>query len=192
MAQVTRKRSSVRTSFPQSAGTATTRSSATVRQKQPKPKPAAQAKVATRPAVVGVYVISVAARLLEMHPQTLRKYERAGLVNPSRTDGLLRLYSEQDIARLKMVKHLVDHWGMNLAGVEMAINLFDEMLTMQQRLLPMLETNDDMLAVFRQAWGEMLKALQLPGGATAAGVTIMVVEEGQQDEPTERKRTRKR
>ena len=48
----------------------------------------------------GVYIISVAARILEMHPQTLRKYERAGLVKPSRTVGMLRLYSEVDIARL--------------------------------------------------------------------------------------------
>ena len=55
----------------------------------------------------GIYVISVAARLLQMHPQTLRKYERAGLVRPSRTVGMLRLYSEEDIVRLRLIKHLV-------------------------------------------------------------------------------------
>ena len=51
----------------------------------------------------GIYVISVAARLLKMHPQTLRKYERAGLVRPSRTVGMLRLYSEEDIVRLRLI-----------------------------------------------------------------------------------------
>ena len=53
----------------------------------------------------GLYVISVAARRLEMHPQTLRKYERAGLVRPARTVGRLRLYSEEDIVRLRLIKH---------------------------------------------------------------------------------------
>ena len=65
----------------------------------------------------GLYVISVAARLLEMHPQTLRKYERAGLVRPSRTVGMLRLYSEEDIVRLRLIKHLVGDLGLNISGV---------------------------------------------------------------------------
>ena len=60
----------------------------------------------------GLYVISVAARLLEMHPQTLRKYERSGLVRPSRTVGMLRLYSEEDIVRLRLIKHLVGDLGL--------------------------------------------------------------------------------
>ena len=55
----------------------------------------------------GVYIISVASRILEMHPQTLRKYERAGFIQPSRTNGMLRLYSELDISRLKLIKHLL-------------------------------------------------------------------------------------
>ena len=52
----------------------------------------------------GVYIISVAARILELHPQTLRKYERAGLVSPFRTGGMLRLYSEDDMVRLRLIK----------------------------------------------------------------------------------------
>ena len=76
----------------------------------------------------GVYIISVASRILEMHPQTLRKYERVGLVRPSRTVGMLRLYSEEDIARLKLIKHLVGDLGLNLAGVQLAMNLFNQLL----------------------------------------------------------------
>lgn len=68
-----------------------------------------------------VFVISVAARLLEMHPQTLRKYEREGLIQPSRTTGNLRLYSDRDIERLRQVKYLVDECGLNLAGVQLAL-----------------------------------------------------------------------
>ena len=78
--------------------------------------------------VDGVYIISVAARILEMHPQTLRKYERAGLVTPSRTVGMLRLYSEEDIARLRLIKHLVGDLGLNLAGVQLVLNLFNNLL----------------------------------------------------------------
>src|SRR5689334_4819585 len=70
-----------------------------------------------------VFIISVAARLLEMHPQTLRKYEREGLVAPSRTSGNLRLYSDEDLERLRQVKYLVGKRGLNLAGVQLALEL---------------------------------------------------------------------
>lgn len=70
-----------------------------------------------------LFVISVAARLLEMHPQTLRKYEREGLIAPSRTAGNLRLYSDRDIERLRQVKYLVEKRGLNLAGVQLALDL---------------------------------------------------------------------
>jgi MerR family transcriptional regulator/heat shock protein HspR len=70
-----------------------------------------------------LFVISVAARLVEMHPQTLRKYEREGLIAPSRTQGNLRLYSDSDIERLRQVKYLVEDRGLNLAGVQMALDL---------------------------------------------------------------------
>jgi len=70
-----------------------------------------------------LFVISVAARLLEMHPQTLRKYEREGLIAPSRTSGNLRLYSDRDLERLRQVKCLVDGRGLNLAGVQLALEL---------------------------------------------------------------------
>lgn len=71
---------------------------------------------------VGVYVMQVAAMLTGLHPQTLRKYERVGLVSPIRLNTL-RLYSEEDIALCRMIRRLVDEMGLNLAGVEMALKL---------------------------------------------------------------------
>ena len=82
----------------------------------------------------GLYVISVAARLLAMHPQTLRKYERAGLISPTRTVGMLRLYSEEDIVRLRLIKHLVDDLGLNIAGVNLVLTLFDKLINVAGQL----------------------------------------------------------
>src|ERR1700752_2084253 len=70
-----------------------------------------------------VFIISVAARLLEMHPQTLRKYEREGLIVPSRTTGNLRLYSDEDLELLRQVKYLVGELGLNLAGVQLVLEM---------------------------------------------------------------------
>jgi len=72
-----------------------------------------------------LYVISVAARLVELHPTTLRKYERVGFLEPSRTPGRTRLYSREDIRRLRQIKRLVEEREMNLAGVQMALQLTD-------------------------------------------------------------------
>lgn len=80
-----------------------------------------------------LYVISVAARLLQLHPQTLRKYEREGFVIPSRTQGNLRLYSGDDIRRLRQVKRLVNR-GANLAGVTMALEATAQVRAMQRQL----------------------------------------------------------
>ena len=84
--------------------------------------------------IEGIYVISVAARILDMHPQTLRKYERVGFVSPSRTGGKLRLYSEADIVRLRLIKHLATELGLNIAGVQLALELFNHMLGMKVQL----------------------------------------------------------
>lgn len=83
---------------------------------------------------LGVYVISVTARILRMHPQTLRKYERLGLVHPSRSEGMVRYYSDQDLSRLRMIKYLVEERGMNLAGVEMALEMVTRLQEMQRAL----------------------------------------------------------
>ena len=87
-----------------------------------------------RPIVEGVYVISVAARILDTHPQTLRKYERLGLVSPSRSMGMLRLYSAEDVLRVKLIKHMVDTLGLNLAGVEFALALLNRVTNLKERL----------------------------------------------------------
>ena len=75
----------------------------------------------------GIYVMQVASMLTGMHPQTLRKYERAGFLAPSRSKTL-RMYSDEDIARLKTIKYLVDEVGLNLAGVGLALQLQDTLL----------------------------------------------------------------
>lgn len=81
-----------------------------------------------------VFIISVAARLLEMHPQTLRKYEREGLIAPSRTTGNLRLYSDEDLDRLRQVKYLVNERGLNLAGVQLILELTRHMQMVQSQM----------------------------------------------------------
>ncbi len=83
--------------------------------------------------VQGLYIISVAAQILEMHPQTLRKYERAGFIVPPRM-GTLRLYSEEDITRLRLIKHLVEDLGLNLSGVELALDLTAKLLALRSKL----------------------------------------------------------
>jgi MerR family transcriptional regulator, heat shock protein HspR len=72
-----------------------------------------------------LYLISMAARHLGMHPQTLRKYERLGLVRPSRTLGSMRVYTRDEIDRLRAIKHLVDEAGVNLAGVQRLLAVAD-------------------------------------------------------------------
>lgn len=73
----------------------------------------------------GVYVISVAARLADMHPNTLRKYERAGILNPERTPGRQRLYSEEDIDVLRMVRALNSKYALSVQGTNLTIELIN-------------------------------------------------------------------
>jgi MerR family transcriptional regulator/heat shock protein HspR len=80
------------------------------------------------------YMISVAAELVGMHPQTLRIYENKGLVRPRRTPGGTRLYSEADIARLRIIQQLTTELGLNLAGVERVLALEDELQRLRRRL----------------------------------------------------------
>jgi MerR family transcriptional regulator/heat shock protein HspR len=80
------------------------------------------------------YMISVAAELVGMHPQTLRMYEQKGLVRPGRTAGNTRLYSDADVERLRLIQRLTTELGLNLAGVERVLHMEDELLRMQRRL----------------------------------------------------------
>ena len=84
--------------------------------------------------------ISTAARMLGMHPQTLRKYERLGLVQPARTIGSMRLYSRDEIERLRFIKRLVDDMGINLAGVQQLLEVAEVM----RRITPLVR--EEMLA----------------------------------------------
>jgi len=80
------------------------------------------------------FFISVAARMLGMHPQTLRKYERLGLVQPTRTIGSMRVYSRGELDRLKIIKRLVDDGGINLAGVQRLLSIAEVV----QRMRPLM------------------------------------------------------
>ena len=80
-----------------------------------------------------LFFISSAARMLGMHPQTLRKYERLGLIQPTRTIGSMRLYSRDELERLKLIKRLVDDAGINLAGVQRLLLIAESV----QRLRPL-------------------------------------------------------
>ena len=123
----------------------------------------------------GLYIISVAARLLSMHPQTLRKYERAGFLSPSRTVGMLRLYSAEDLALLQLIKHFVEDMNLNLAGVEMGLELAKILGKLQYDL----ETTGDpeqLRAKMQKGLQQAAKTLKLdevqPPTAPQATITI--------------------
>jgi MerR family transcriptional regulator, heat shock protein HspR len=106
-----------------------------------------------------VYFISMAARLLDMHPQTLRKYERLGLVRPSRTLGSMRLYSREELDRLRVIKHLVDDVGVNLAGVQMLLSIAESV----QRLRPLLEEQSTGVSGRRRMAAELKRISEIVG-----------------------------
>ena len=81
-----------------------------------------------------VYLISVVATMLDIHPQTLRQYEREGLVEPSRTQGRMRLYSQRDIERMKLILRLTRQMGVNLAGVDIVLQLKEQIDEMQAEI----------------------------------------------------------
>ena len=110
--------------------------------------------------VEGVYIISVAARILEMHPQTLRKYERLGLIQPQRTNGMLRLYSQDDIRKILLIRHLMENLGLNLAGVEFALALVANLGTLRNRLRSVV-SNDDAKKFIDDEFSEVFKSMNL-------------------------------
>ena len=105
----------------------------------------------------GVYVMQVASKLTGMHPQTLRKYERAGFLMPSR-HYMVRLYSDEDIVRLRIIKHLVGEIGLNLAGVELALNLRDMIVEMKKDI-DSPDISRDMIKHLDESLDEMLAML---------------------------------
>ncbi|WP_200762133.1 heat shock protein transcriptional repressor HspR [Nitrosophilus alvini] len=100
-----------------------------------------------------VFLISVVAKVLKIHPQTLRQYEREGLVKPSRTEGKMRLYSQRDIDRIKMILRLTRELGVNLAGVDIILRLKEQMEEMEREI----EELKDELANYQAANGQIPK-----------------------------------
>jgi MerR family transcriptional regulator/heat shock protein HspR len=107
------------------------------------PDPAARAELPRRPSTgpshadwgdEPCYVISIAARMVGMHAQTLRYYERAGLVAPARSRGNIRLYRRSDIHRLRLIQKLIADHGVNLAGVELILRMEDQIRGLQERV----------------------------------------------------------
>jgi MerR family transcriptional regulator/heat shock protein HspR len=106
-----------------------------------------------------LYFISMAARLLDMHPQTLRKYERLGLIRPTRTMGSMRLYSDDELERLKLIKHLVDGAGINLAGVQRLLSIAEAV----QRIRPLMHDDPDNPDVRRRLAREIKRIGEIAG-----------------------------
>ena len=114
----------------------------------------------------GCYMIGVVAVRYQIHPQTLRLYEREGLLLPSRTEGKTRLYSEEDLERLEFIFSLTRDLGVNLAGVEVVMSLRDRMQKMQDEMLQLIEGYQEKLraagiAVERSSFEKPLKPTAL-------------------------------
>ena len=125
----------------------------------------------------GLYIISVAARLLEMHPQTLRKYERVGFISPSRTIGMLRLYSAEDIEKLRIIKHLVEERGLNLAGVELVLEILPELSKLARAAES--KDDDDPKKLKEQVYASTKKifdTLKLGSGARRGPMAYFIIE----------------
>ena len=105
------------------------------------------------------YLISMAAELLDMHPQTLRKYERLGLVRPPRTVGSMRVYTRDELARLRQIKTFVDGAGINLAGVQRLLSIAE----VAERLRPLVDDRRGRRADARKLAAELSELFRLLG-----------------------------
>jgi MerR family transcriptional regulator/heat shock protein HspR len=106
-----------------------------------------------------LYFISMAARLLDMHPQTLRKYERLGLVRPTRTIGSMRVYSSDELERLRLIKHLVEEVGVNLAGVQRLLSIAEAV----QRIQPLISDEGSISDARRRLAREIARIASMAG-----------------------------
>lgn len=104
-----------------------------------------------------LYMISVVAEMFDVHPQTLRTYEREGLIRPARTEGNTRLYSEEDLERIELILRLTNELGVNLAGVQIILNMRERMEQMRREAAEAFE------AVFRMVGEELRHRRQGPG-----------------------------
>ena len=116
------------------------------------------------------YMISVVAKSYGIHPQTLRLYEREGLLKPSRTEGNTRLYSEEDLRQLEVILNLTRELGVNLAGVEIILNMRRKMEQMQQEVSEFVSwVNQELSRAAQEGWEERLQEalVHLPPTALA-------------------------
>jgi len=129
---------------------------------RPEPRPEDRQGQSFRPnRITGVYVISVAARLADMHPQTLRKYDKEGLVRPQRSEGSRRLYSDSDVERLRVIRRLGDELGLNLNGVSLVLDLVRSLTDIVSLLESSPEVSDTQAA--RVAADELRQILSYVG-----------------------------
>jgi MerR family transcriptional regulator/heat shock protein HspR len=115
-------------------------------------------------AKAGLYMIGVVAARYDIHPQTLRLYEREGLLRPSRTDGKTRLYSDEDVERLEFILSLTRELGINLAGVEVILNLRDQVRHAQKDMQTMLYQYESLLRAHNIELPESRKTTPASGG----------------------------
>ena len=101
------------------------------------------------------YVISVAAKLANLHPQTLRYYDRIGLLRPSRTAGRTRLYSQRDVETLRKIARLTEELGVNLAGVEVVLNMSQRIEELQEEMAKLQQQADARTAALRRRVQEL-------------------------------------
>ncbi|HHJ63978.1 MAG TPA: MerR family transcriptional regulator [Aquifex aeolicus] len=101
-----------------------------------------------------LYTIGVVARMFDIHPQTLRLYEREGLLKPSRTEGNTRLYSEEDLQRLEFILFLTRELGVNLAGVDIILNMKEQMEELQRQIDQLFEFIQNELSKVRESDAE--------------------------------------
>jgi MerR family transcriptional regulator/heat shock protein HspR len=117
------------------------------------------------------YMISAIAEQYQIHPQTLRLYEREGLLKPSRSDGNTRLYTQEDIDRLEVILKLTRDFGVNLAGVEIILNMREKMAAMQRQIEEFVSTLNEQLAAqsvpaARQKISALIPVINLPPSAS--------------------------
>jgi MerR family transcriptional regulator, heat shock protein HspR len=111
------------------------------------------------------YMISAVSALYKIHPQTLRLYERVGLLKPSRSQGNTRLYTDADLERLEVILNLTREMGVNLAGIEIILNMREKMSEMQQQM-------EDFTHFVQEELARRVAHMQRPGGSGSAIVRI--------------------
>ena len=127
----------------------------------------------------GVFMISVAAELAEMHPQTLRMYEARGLIEPQRSPKGTRLYSQADVDRLRRIQEMTSEWGMNLAGVERVLELEEKLQRMRrkvgalERRAQTLQDEIERLEEVKRTVSAEIVRYEAPGGTALVPVRVV-------------------